>query len=142
MRQAALGEAKQEEKKDQRRRVNEVGGSPAPWFLSHQTQAPRPASAEPGRLVEDRKGGGGGNHQGGDRRSFGNSKRLSHHGHLSERSQSHSKSSFSASYSSMNQVCLPCFLHFLAFNRTHCPGSGYVPHFSHIQRTHQWLFTS
>jgi len=89
MRQAALGEAKQEEKKDQRRRVNE---------------APRPASAEPGRLVEDRKGGGGGNHQGGDRRSFGNSKRLSHHGHLSERSQSHSKSSFSASYSSMNQV--------------------------------------
>merc|ERR1719209_2185230 len=41
---------------------------------------------------------------GGDRRSFGNTKRLSHHGHLNERSQSHSKSSFSASHSSMNQV--------------------------------------
>ena len=64
---------------------------------------PRPASAEPSRLVEDRRGGGG-HHQGGDRRSFGNSKRLSHHGHLNERSQSHSKSSFSASHSSMNQV--------------------------------------
>jgi len=92
MRQAALGEVKHEEKKDQRRRVHE---------------APRPASAEPSRLVEDRRGGGGGggHHQGGDRRSFGNnSKRLSHHGHLNERSQSHSKSSFSASHSSMNQV--------------------------------------
>merc|ERR1719412_107430 len=88
MRQATLSEGQHGEKKDERRRVHEV---------------PRPASAEPSRLVEDRRGGGG-HHQGGDRRSFGNSKRLSHHGHLNERSQSHSKSSFSASHSSMNQV--------------------------------------
>jgi len=93
MHKATLSEAHRE-KKEQRRKVQE---------------APRPASAEPGRVVEDRRGGGGRGdqqgQQGGDRRSFGNSnKRLSHHGHLSERSHSHSKSSFSASHSSVNQV--------------------------------------
>merc|ERR1719447_2091586 len=93
MHKATLSEAHRE-KKEQRRKVQE---------------GPRPASAEPGRVVEDRRGGGGRGDQqglqGGDRRSFGNSnKRLSHHGHLGERSHSHSKSSFSASHSSMNQV--------------------------------------
>merc|ERR1719228_533870 len=93
MHKATLSEAHRE-KKEHRRKVQE---------------APRPASAEPGRVVEDRRGGGGRGdqqgQQGGDRRSFGNSnKRLSHHRHLSERSHSHSKSSFSASHSSMNQV--------------------------------------
>ena len=142
MRQAALGEVKQEEKKDQsRRRVHEVGWSLPPTLAypySNENQVPRPASAEPSRLVEDRRGGeggGGGHHQGGDRRSFGNNsqKRLSHHGQLNERSKSHSKSSFSASHSSMNQVVSAAICPFSIFQSDTFAGFGHFSYIADIQ---------